>query len=81
MNQEYRDTAPLDKLIHRPSPVVIMAVLSSCDCADVIYLKNATGLTRGSLSTHLSKLEEAGYIQIEKNLRGKFPHTTCRLTA
>lgn len=46
----------------------------------LIYLQRETGLTRGNLSAHLSKLEEAGYVNIEKNYRGKIPLTLCRLT-
>lgn len=80
MSQEYRDIASFDKLIHQPSRLSIMAALYSCESADFIYLKNATGLTKGNLSSHLSRLEEAGYIEIEKGFKGKFPHTTCRLT-
>ena len=48
--------------------------------ADFQYLHQATGLTKGNLSVHLSKLEEAGYIAIEKTFRGKYPLTICRLT-
>jgi DNA-binding MarR family transcriptional regulator len=80
MSRRYRDIASFDKLIHQPSRLSIMAVLYSCESADFVYLKNATGLTKGNLSGHLSRLEEAGYIGIEKGFKGKFPHTTCRLT-
>jgi len=80
MSQEYREIVSLDRLIHQPTRLAIMAVLYSCEGADFIYLKNTTGLTKGNLSSHLSKLEEAGYIEIEKSFKGKFPHTTCRLT-
>lgn len=80
MNQQYRDIASLDKLIHEPARLAIMAVLYSCDSADFLYLQNATGLTKGNLSSHLSRLEGAGYIEITKGFKGKFPHTACRLT-
>lgn len=80
MSQEYRDVVSLDKLIHEPARLAIMAVLYSCEGADFIYLQKTTGLTKGNLSSHLSKLEEAGYIAIEKGFKGKFPHTICRLT-
>lgn len=58
MSQEYRDIVSLDKLIHQPSRLALMAVLYSCEGADFVYLQNATGLTKGNLSSHLSKLEE-----------------------
>jgi DNA-binding transcriptional ArsR family regulator len=48
--------------------------------ADFLYLQRETGMTKGNLSSHLSRLEEAGYISIEKRFRGKVPQTLCRLT-
>jgi len=80
MSQEYKDIVSLDRLIHQPARLAIMAILYSCESADFIYLQNATGLTKGNLSSHLSKLEGVGYIEITKGFKGKFPHTTCRLT-
>jgi DNA-binding MarR family transcriptional regulator len=70
-----------DRLIHQPSRLAIMAVLAGCENADFTYLLNTTGLTKGTLSAHLSKLEEAGYVAITKSFRGKFPHTSAALTA
>jgi len=57
-----------------------MTILYAIDEADFLYLVNETGLTRGNLSTHLSKLEAAGYIKIEKTFRGKIPRTVCTLS-
>ncbi|MGE5642097.1 MAG: transcriptional regulator, partial [Byssovorax cruenta] len=48
--------------------------------ADFLFLQSETGLTKGNLSAHLSKLEEAGYIKIEKTFKGKLPLTVCKLT-
>ena len=48
--------------------------------ADFLYLQSQTELTKGNLSSHLAKLEEAGYVEIEKTYRGKIPMTVCRLT-
>ena len=59
---------------------MIVALLSAVAEADFQYLHQSTGLTKGNLSVHLSKLEEAGYIEIEKSFRGKYPLTVCRLT-
>jgi DNA-binding MarR family transcriptional regulator len=50
------------------------------ESADFLYLSHETGLTKGNLSVHLSKLEEAGYVNIEKTYRGKVPLTLCRMT-
>jgi len=48
--------------------------------ADFTFLMNQTGLTWGNLSAHMTKLEEAGYIEVTKAFRGKRPNTTLRLT-
>ena len=76
----YRHLADLDRLVHEPARLAIMAVLYSVERADFLYLLHCTGLTKGNLSGHLMRLEEAGYIQIEKSFRGKLPQTTCTLT-
>ena len=60
---------------------MILAVLAAVQSADFLYLQRETGLTKGNLSVHLSKLEEAGYIAIEKTYRGKLPMTLCRISA
>jgi DNA-binding MarR family transcriptional regulator len=70
----------LDPLIHTPARLLIMAVLCSVASADFLYLLRETALTRGNLSSHLSRLETAGYIEIEKRFVGKKPHTLCRVT-
>ena len=70
----------VDRLIHEPSRSVILAVLSSVEKADFIYLQRETGLTKGNLTVHLSKLEAAGFIKIERTYRGKLPLTLCSLT-
>ena len=82
---EIRNIANFDRLIHEPSRLAIMAVLWASESADFKYLQNTTGLTKGNLSAHLRKLEEAGYLKIEKGYRrtgsgGNYPHTTCALT-
>jgi len=59
---------------------MVVALLAAVEEADFQYLHQSTGLTKGNLSVHLSKLEEAGYIAIEKTFRGKYPLTVCRLT-
>ena len=57
-----------------------MTILSMAEKADFLFLLNETGLTKGNLSTHLTKLETAGYVEIEKTYRGKVPQTLCSLT-
>lgn len=77
---EIKDIASLDRLIHEPARLAIMAVLSACERADFAYLLNTTGLSKGNLSSHLSKLDKAGYVIITKSFRGKYPNTACALT-
>ena len=78
--QGFRPFADLDRVVHEPARLAIMAVLYSAERADFLYLLHATGLTKGNLSSHLMRLEEAGYVQISKSFRGKVPQTTCALT-
>lgn len=70
----------LDRLLHEPSRTIIMAVLHAVESADFLYLLRETGLTKGNLSAHLTRLSEAGYLEIEKTYRGRVPLTLCRLT-
>jgi DNA-binding MarR family transcriptional regulator len=81
MANDFRDMANVNRLIHEPARLVIMTILYAVDSADFLYLLRETRLTKGNLSAHLSRLEEAGYIKIEKGFRGKVPRTTCHLTS
>lgn len=79
-NAKIQRLAEVDRIIHEPSRLMVVALLAAVKEADFQYLLQSTGLTKGNLSVHLSKLEEAGYIGIEKTFRGKYPLTICRLT-
>ncbi len=70
----------LDRLVHEPARLMLMAVLYVIDSADFTFLMNQTGMTWGNLSAHMSKLEEAGYIEVEKSFKGKRPNTMLHLT-
>ena len=70
----------LDRLVHEPARLAVMALLYVLDSADFIFVMNQTGLSWGNLSAHLSKLEEAGYIEVEKSFKGRRPNTNLRLT-
>lgn len=72
--------ADIDQVIHAPARLMVLTYLYVVESVDYVYLMRLTGLTWGNLSTHLSKLEEAGYIVIEKEFQGKKPHSTIRLT-
>ncbi len=80
MTSRLRQIADLDRLIHEPARLMIVATLYLVKEADFLYLQDQTQLTKGNLSSHLAKLEEAGYVEIEKTYRGKIPMTVCRLT-
>ena len=70
----------VDKLIHEPARLNIMAHLYVIESADFLFMMRQSGLTFGNLSAHMSKLEEAGYIEIIKEFVGKKPHTMLKLT-
>jgi DNA-binding MarR family transcriptional regulator len=74
------DVPVLDKLVHEPGRLAILTVLSSVTDADFVFLQRATGLTKGNLSSHLTKLEDAGLVGIEKRFIRKKPNTNVALT-
>ena len=77
------EEGPLDRIdpvIHAPARLRIVTQLYVLEAADATFLVNQTGLTWGNLSTHLLKLEESGYVKVEKGFRGKRPCTMIRLT-
>jgi DNA-binding MarR family transcriptional regulator len=80
MSDRYRDLAGLDRVIHEPSRLIILALLFPLESADFVFLLRETGLTRGNLSAHLARLEEAGYLTVEKGYQGRVPRTTYSLT-
>jgi DNA-binding transcriptional ArsR family regulator len=77
---ESKEAPVLDRLIHEPGRLAILTVLSSVTDADFVFLQRATGLTKGNLSSHLTKLEEAGLVTIEKRFIRKKPNTNVALT-
>ena len=70
----------LDRVVHEPARLAVMALLYVIESADFTFLMNQTGLTWGNLSAHLSKLEDAGYLEVEKSFKGRRPNTSLRLT-
>lgn len=71
----------IDRVIHEPARLILMAHLYVVESADVVFLMQTTDLTWGNLSSHLSKLEEAGYVEIVKDFVDRKPHTMVKLTA
>ena len=70
----------LDPLVHAPARLMVMTFLYVVEKIDYVYLQRVTGLSWGNLSKHLSKLEEAGYLETQKTFQGKKPNTSIRLT-
>jgi DNA-binding MarR family transcriptional regulator len=70
----------LDTIIHAPARLALMTYLYVVDSADYVFLMRLTDLTWGNLASHLNKLEEAGYVAIEKEFRNKKPYSMLRLT-
>ncbi|MGE5603082.1 MAG: transcriptional regulator [Nitrososphaerales archaeon] len=70
----------VDRVMHEPARLMIVALMYAAESADFLYLLRETRLTKGNLGSHLARLEEAGYVKIEKTYRGKIPQTICSLT-
>lgn len=81
MSSTLQELASIDRLIHEPARLIIITVLYAVAEADFLYLQNECGLTQGNLSSHLTKLEEANYVTVEKKFKGKYPLTVCSLTS
>lgn len=70
----------IDPLIHAPARFRILSNLYLVESVDFLFLCNLTELTRGNLSSHLSKLEGAGYVEIKKEFVDKIPRTTISMS-
>ena len=79
-NEILQSILDVDRLIHEPARLIILSILYALKSADFLYLLGESGLRKGNLSSHLTRLEQAEYITIEKTYRGKTPMTICQLT-
>jgi DNA-binding MarR family transcriptional regulator len=79
-DKDLETIADLDRIVHSPARLMILAYLAAVDSADFIFLMNQVGLTRGNLSSHLKTLEQAGYVEIQKEFVDKVPRTLIQLT-
>ena len=70
----------LDRIVHEPARLRIMMILSGIDEADFNFMLSTLEMTRGNLSSHMDRLEQAGYVKILKSFNGKLPHTSYRLS-
>lgn len=69
-----------DRLVHEPGRLAVLVILSAMEEADFLFLMDQTGMTKGNLSSHTARLEDADYIEIEKTIVGKTTRTVYRLT-
>lgn len=76
-----RSVAELDKVLHEPARLAVMGCLYVVDEADFVFLQSQTGMTGGNLSSHLRRLDAAGYVEIEKGFNGSRPQTMLRLSS
>lgn len=79
MPEPFEELAGLDRLVHEPARLAILTALSACESADFLFLQRLTGLTKGNLSSHLSKLEQAELIWVRKESEGKRSRTIVGL--
>ncbi len=78
--EDLQSIADIDRIIHAPARLMILAVLAIVESADFLFIMRQTGLTRGNLSSHMSKLEDVEYIEIKKEFVDKIPRTLLYLT-
>lgn len=71
----------LDRLIHDPTRLMLVSFLFVVESADFVFLRNQTKLTAGNISSHMTKLENAGYVKVKKSFVAKRPQTMFSLTA
>jgi DNA-binding transcriptional ArsR family regulator len=79
--KDVKQALDIDRVIHEPARLVIMAVLSKVEWVDFNFLLTATSLTKGNLSKQTAKLQEVNYIEIEKYFKGRVPATRYRITS
>jgi DNA-binding MarR family transcriptional regulator len=78
--EPFEELAELDRLVHEPARLAILTALSACRSADFPYLQTITGLSKGNLSSHLSRLEASDLVSVRKSFAGKQPRTTIAIT-
>ncbi len=70
----------IDRLIHEPARLRLMSLLYVVDEADFVYLSAQTGLTAGNISSHMTRLDKAGYVEVSKTFVDRKPRTLYQLT-
>jgi DNA-binding MarR family transcriptional regulator len=80
MSRPFEEMCGLDRLLHEPVRLAILTALGACRSCDFVYLQSLTAISKGNLSNHLQRLEQAGLVQITKRFRGRLPQTVLTLT-
>ena len=75
-----KELASLDKVLHEPARLAIVACLAAVEEMDFVFLQGQTGMTGGNLSSHIRKLEEKAYVAVHKEFREGKPRTSLKLT-
>lgn len=70
MKPPFEELASVDRLVHEPARLAILTALAACASADFLFLQQLTGLSKGNLSSHLAKLEQAGLVGVSKQFVG-----------
>jgi predicted transcriptional regulator len=70
----------LDPILHSQLRLAVVSLLMSAEVAEFIYIREQTGATSGNLSIQITKLKEAGYIDVTKRFRNNYPQTLCSIT-
>jgi len=79
-NQDLQPLAEIDRVVHEPARLAILGMLVGLESADFLFVQNQTGLTGGNLSSHMTRLEEAGYVEVTKEFVDRIPRTLLRAT-
>jgi len=79
-NEGLQPLAEIDRVVHEPARLMILACLTAVESADFLFVANQTGLTRGNLSSHMSRLEESGYVKVKKEFVDRIPRTLLSIT-
>ena len=77
---QLRALLDLDRVVHEPARLVILTILAGAEEVEFRFLESVTGLTKGNLSSHTARLEQAGYVEVVKEFRGRRPSTSYRIT-
>lgn len=70
----------LDSILHSQLRLAIVSLLMNSEAAEFTWIREQTGATAGNLSIQITKLKEAGYIEVEKKFRNNYPQTLCKIT-